>query len=520
MPIANFAPSFRGVLLALAAMVLMPGSTAGSAKPVMPCAALGERTAHDYTILSAEDLADPGDAPRRCRVLGMLPPEILFEVVLPDEWNGRILMQGNGGYAGTSPDSRGRAARSAQTAARGFVSVYTNTGHDRTAEPLATFALNNRQKEVDYAFRAVRLTIQTAKELVGLFYGQPPRYTYWQGCSTGGRQGLMAAQRFPRDFDGVIAGAPVLDFTGTQIWGAWNTRALAGAALGHEKIELVAEAVYRRCDALDGLRDGILDDPRQCDFDPAEHLPRCPGLSTEECFDDAQIEALRKIYGGVVSQGSVIFPGLPVGSEAAPPSGRSPASGWNGWILSREGPSRQHVFAETFMRYMAFDRDDPDFDLEALDFDQDPSRMGFVRSILDATDPDLSRYRDAGGKLLMYFGWADTALNPMMGVEYYEAALRATGESTDGFFRLFMVPGMFHCGGGLGVSRADYLSALMNWVERGEAPERINAARVVRGRTEMTRPLCPYPQVAVYDGQGDPTSSESFACSEPSAREN
>ena len=504
---------------ALASLASLPGrADVSGAKPVTACSALSERTVHEYTILSATDLEATGDVPARCRVLGVLPPEIVFEVVLPAEWNGRIVMRGNGGYAGNSPDNPGSIRASERIVADGFVSVYTNTGHDRTAEPLGTFAFNNRQKEIDYSFRAVRLTIQTAKELVGIYYGQPPSYTYWRGCSTGGRQGLMAAQRFPKDFDGILVGAPVLDFTGTQIWGAWNALALADAPLTLSEMEAVAKQVYAKCDGLDGLEDGLLEDPRACDFDPARDLPRCNSVATDQCFDDGQIEALAKIYGGVISKGEQIFPGQPVGAEAAPTSGRRRNSGWWGWIVSEDGPSRQQVFAETFLRYLAFEPDDPEFELSGFDFDEDPDRMDFIRSILDATDPDLTRFRDAGGKMLMYFGWADTALNPLMGVNYYEDVLRVTGPDTRDFFRLFMVPGMFHCGGGLGVSQADYFESLMQWVEAGQVPERLEAARVVNGQTELTRPLCPYPETASYDGSGNPAESSSFACAQPESR--
>ena len=274
---------FRSLLAlaALGSLAPQPGrADVAGAKPVTSCAALAERTINEYTILSATRLEAAGDIPVRCRVLGVLPPEIVFEVVLPADWNGRILMRGNGGYAGTSPNVPSRVRGSERTVANGFVSVYTNTGHDRTAEPLGTFAFNNRQKEIDYSFRAVRLTIQTAKELVGIYYGQPPNYTYWTGCSTGGRQGLMAAQRFPKDFDGILVGAPVLDFTGTQIWGAWNAMALADAPLTLSQMEGVAKAVYAKCDGLDGLEDGLLEDPRACDFDPERDLPRCNSAAT------------------------------------------------------------------------------------------------------------------------------------------------------------------------------------------------------------------------------------------------
>ena len=493
-------------------------ATGERASAAAACKRLAERTNHAYSILSADFQESAEGTSAHCRVLGVLPPEIVFEVVLPLAWNGRILMRGNGGYAGNSLTSRGSMSRSGQVASQGFVAVHTNTGHDRAAEPLATFALNSRQKEIDYSFRAVHLTIETAKELTSLYYGRPADYSYWQGCSTGGRQGLMAAQRFPRDFDGIVVGAPVLNFTDTQISGAWNALALEGSGIDLAKIAIVAQAVYQRCDALDGLEDGLLEDPRACDFDPARDLPRCTSeASGEECFTNAQIAALQKVYGGVKSRGETLFPGFPVGAEAGPPSGRRSASGWNGWLIQENGPSRQQVFAETFLRYMAFEPDDPNFDWRSFDFDTDPHRMDFIRSILDATDPDLTRFRDEGGKMLMYFGWADTALNPMMGVDYYEDVQRVSGPGVGDFYRLFMVPGMYHCGGGLGVSRADYLGALMEWVESGVVPERLEAARVVDGKTEMTRPLCPYPQIARYDGRGDPKSAASFACVDPTS---
>ncbi len=508
--------TMRRVFVATA-LFLLGGSdlVAEGVRPSQDCRSLLELTGHPYSIISATRIESSGESTALCRVLGVLPPEIVFEVVLPDAWNGRILMSGNGGYAGTSPNAPNRRRRSSDVASRGFVAVYTNTGHDRTAEPLGTFALNNRQKEIDYSFRAVRLTIQTAKELAGRYYGKAPSYTYWEGCSTGGRQGLMAAQRFPRDFDGIVVGAPVLDFTNTQIWGAWNARAMDEAPVTLAKVGLVAEAVYERCDAIDGLRDGLLEDPRKCEFDPARDLPMCDGSSRQDCFTVAEVRTLSKIYGGVMSRGQALFPGLPFGSEAAPASGRTRSSGWNRWIINEQGRSLQEVFAETFLRYMAFEPDEPEFDWRQFDFDSDPDRMHFIRSILDATDPDLTRFRGAGGKMLMYFGWADTALNPLMGVGYYEDVLRVTGEDTRDFFRLFMVPGMFHCGGGLGVSQANYLSALMDWVELGKVPDRIVASRTVEGRTEMTRPLCPYPEVARYDGSGDPNTEASFSCESP-----
>jgi feruloyl esterase len=263
------------------------------------------------------------------------------------------------------------------------------------------------------------------------------------------------------------------------------------------------------------VADGLLEDPRQCDFDPAQHLPRCEGATDSECFSAPEIDALSLFYADVRGGGEILFPGWPLGAEAPPPSGRNATSGWNRWIVNEDGLPIQQIFSETFFRNLAFRPDEPDFDWRRFDFDKDPQRMGFIHSILDATNPDLRAYQDRGGKLLMYFGWADTALNPMMGVNYYQDVVDTMGPKTADFFRLYMVPGMFHCGGGLGVDQFDAFTRLVNWVEAGETPERIDAARVIDGQVELTRPLCPYPQVAKYNGSGDPKSAASFACAAP-----
>ncbi len=490
----------------------VPYSEAG-ARAQVRCPSLVALTTHDYSIVSATLVDEKDGVPEHCRVSGVIPPEIRFEVNLPSAWNRRFYMFGNGGYAGTPPENPSKARARDNGLRHGFATAYTNTGHSE-AEPLATFAQDNLQKEIDYSFRAVHLTVVTAKELLGAYYGDALSYSYWDGCSTGGRQGLMSAQRFPDDFDGVIVGAPVLNFTDTQIWGAWNAKALLDAPLSLAKVGVVAQKVYARCDGLDGLEDGLIDDPRRCDFDPAKHLPLCGESAGDDCFTVSEIRALQKIYGGVISNGKVLFPGQLVGAEAGPPSGDK-TSGWSGSIVNEKGPSFQQVFAETFLKYMAFDKDDPNYDWKTFDFDQDPAKTGFIRGILDARNPDLSPFQQQGGKILMYFGWADTALNPLMGVDYYEQVVETMGDRTTDFFRLFMVPGMFHCRGGLGVDRFDALTHLINWVELGRAPGRIVAARVEEGVSKMTRPLCPYPETARYNGSGNPNEAVSFECADP-----
>ena len=272
--------------------------TAATTHPAVACESLRSLTGHDYSIISATRIDATPDVPEHCRVFGVVPPEIRFNVNLPTGWNGRFYMHGNGGYAGNPPDSAGTLRTAGQAVARGFATAYTDTGHDSRVEPLGTFAHDNLGKEIDYGFRAVHLTAATAKTLIAAYYGRSETYSYWDGCSTGGRQGLMSAQRFPGDFDGILAGAPVLNFTDTQIASVWISQALERHRVSPAKMLLVGDAIYERCDTADGLEDGLISDPRACDFDPARHLPVCAGPSGEACFTPGEIETLQAIYGG------------------------------------------------------------------------------------------------------------------------------------------------------------------------------------------------------------------------------
>ncbi len=472
------------------------------------------RTDFDVSVMDAE-VVNAGTEAEYCWVDAMIRPNIRFGVSLPADWNGRFVMRGGGGYAGQQPVK----GRDDPLRDQGYVTASTDTGHDAARYPLATFAYNNRDGEVDYAYRAVHLTTVAVKELVVEHYGRPAEYDYWLGCSTGGRQGLMSAQRFPEDFDGIVAGAPVLDFTNTQIGGVWFSRALRENPVGLEKIVRVGEAIYAACDRLDGLEDGLIDDPRRCAFDPRTDYPRCGAEDSVDCLTEGESTALAKIYGGVVSRGEPYFPGQPLGAELGDPLG-SPArtSGWGRWFVDPAGGTPLlETLGVTFMRYMAFERDDPDWQLEQFDFDEDPYRMDAIRRILDATVPDLTRFRDAGGRMVTYHGWSDTALNPLMAVNYYEDVLAETPEAAD-FYRLFMVPGMFHCAGGRGITRIDAFPDLVAWVETGAAPDRLVGERVDRnGEVLMTRPVCPYPEVARYVGSGDVDDATSFECRLPEA---
>ena len=480
--------------------------TATASRATMPCTSLRALGDYGYSIISTTLVAATADTPEHCRIYGVIRPEIRFGLHLPTAWNGRFYMQGNGGYAGNSPSDDRTLRVAIRAVSHGFAAATTDTGHDNRVEPLATFAKDNLAKEIDYGFRAVHLTARTAKSIIALYYDHPPTYSYWDGCSTGGRQGLMSAQRFPADFDGIVAGAPVLNFTDTQMAYIWNNQALARTPLSETTIAQVGEAVYERCDAVDGLEDGLIDDPRRCDFDSARDLPRCDATSGEACVTTDEIASLQAIYRGPVAGGTSLFPGQPFGAEAH--------GGWTNWIISDTGLTIGQRFSETFFKYLAFTPDESDFDWRAFDFETDPARVT-IREILDATDPDLSAFRARGGKIITHFGWADTALNPIMAVNYYEDVLATNGTAaTSDFYRLFMVPGMFHCRGGIGTDRFDAMTPLIDWVEGAIAPDSIPAARIEDDKVVRTRPLCPYPQVAAYTGAGSIDDGTNFVCSE------
>lgn len=484
-------------------------------KPRLACVDIAAMSGYEFSIATALVVPASQRTPEHCRISGLILPEIRFELNLPVEWNGRLYMFGNGGYAGEAFEAAVRVTRRDLALAQGFAVVATNTGHDAATEPLATFAVNY-QKFVDYSSRAVHVTAMTAKRIAQSYYEQAPRRSYFDGCSTGGRQGLMSAQRFPADFDGILVGAPVLNLSGTNISNLWQARALAATPIAPAKMKIIASKVYEKCDRVDGLADGLIDDPRKCAFDPTVDLPKCAGDSDgPACFTTAQTLALRQIYSAVKSGSAEIFPGLPVGAEIEQSTPNGMVSGWHPWVVPLTGTSISLLFAETFMRYMAFGKADPNYDWTKFDFDRDPERIQATRRVLDATDPDLSRFKARGGKIVMYFGWADPALNPLMGLGYYEQVRQLQGPATDDFFKLYMVPGMFHCGGGVGTSTFDAFTPLVEWVENGTAPVRINAARVVENKILRTRPLCPFPEVAKYKGSGSIDEAENFSCARP-----
>jgi feruloyl esterase len=485
------------------------------AAPVKKCGDLGSADfGADVKVESAKLVSSTASLPEHCDIRGTIWPEAKFVVKLPSNWNNRFEMVGGGGWAGViSMTAVDAAVRD------GYSSTSTDTGHDAQKEPGASFAYpgpsnpHAARKVVDHGYLAVHETALLGKKMIRAYYGADPRYSYWVGCSTGGRQGLMEAQRYPEDFDGYVIGAPVLNLSRLQMKAIWNYLAIEDGPgkTANEKLPVLANAVYGKCDPLDGLKDGIIENPLKCGFDPAKDLLRCSGDSDRpDCFTAAQIEGLKKIYDGPHdSKGRQLFPGTPPGGEAMTPAGRG-GQLQSGWVRMAESFN----LADSFFKFMAFDpAPGPNWDYHTFNFDTDPERMAAVSLRIDATIPDLSAIRTRGGKIVHYHGWADPGVTAKMSVNYYEAAIETMGEKdTKDFYRFFPVPGMFHCGGGPGCGNADWLTAAVNWVEKGVAPTMITGAHIEGGKTTRTRPICMYPTVAQYKGSGSIDEAGNFVC--------
>lgn len=489
-------------------------SAAALAAPVKPCSELATMSfGEDVKIESAKLAPAAANLREHCEVSGVIWPEARFVIKLPTDWNNRFQMLGNGGWAGTITNVDGAVRE-------GYAATSTDTGHDARKEPQAIFAYrsaenpNAERKVIDHGYLAVHETALLAKKVIRAYYGADPRYSYWVGCSTGGREGLMEAQRYPEDFDGYVIGAPVLNISGLQMKAIWNWLAVGDGPgkIPQAKLPALAKGVYDHCDAIDGLKDGLIENPLKCDFDPARDLEHCSGSDdSANCFTSAQIAALKKVYQGPRdSQGRQLFPGLAPGGEAfaAGARGGQARSGWDGTLAN------SFNIADSFFKYMAFDpAPGPNWDFHSYNFDTDPQRMTEVSRILDATIPDLTAVKMRGAKIVHYHGWSDPSVTAKMSVNYYEAAMKTMGEKeTKDFYRFFPVPGMFHCGGGPGCGNVDWLTAVVNWVEHGKAPEMLVGAHIEGGKTTRTRPICMYPTQAVYKGSGSIDEAANFTC--------
>jgi len=440
--------------------------------------------------------------PAFCRVAATLTPsadsDIKIEVWLPAAqgsgaaspgWNGKLVAVGNGGWAGTIS-----YPAMATALAAGYGTVSTDTGH---VGGNANFIVGHPEKLVDFEERAVHEMTVTAKALATAYYGSAPQKAYFNGCSTGGRQALTAAQRYPLDFDAIVAGAPA-NFakrqTFGQVWLWQATHKDEASLLTPEKYAVLHKAAVAQCDALDGVSDGVLENPTRCKFDPAVTL--CKSGEGPDCLTAPQVEAARKIYAGAshAKTHELLYPGLQPGSE-------------NGWNMSVA--ARPVGYAEDFFKYVVFK--DEKWDPRALNYDVDVVTTDKTPTGLNAVDANLSRFVEHGGKLLIYHGWSDPGIPPSNSVNYYQSVLKATRNARDSV-RLFMVPGMAHCGGGDGTSTFDMVTAVDTWAGSKTAPSAIPARKMTDGKVVRTRPLCAYPAVATYKGTGSTDDAENFVC--------
>jgi feruloyl esterase len=453
-----------------------------------------------------------------CRVVAVAEPAIKFEIWMPaTAWNGKFNGVGNGGYAGFINYGAMRTAL-----ARGYATASTDTGH--MGNPFdATWMLGHPELVVDHLDRSIHEMTVQSKRIVRAFYGDKPRRSYFTGCSAGGNQGLIEAQRYPRDYDGIVAGAPAPKVTRLHAWFTWSAQATLKTPANYlpaSKLQLIADAVNARCDALDGIVDGLLDDPRRCAFDPV--VLQCPGADAPNCLTADQAHTVEQLYAGPRNPrtGEQLFPGAVPGGETGP-------GGWGQWITGpAPGASLHAILAGGLFRYAGFE--DPSWDWRTFDFDADFTFMSHkLGPTWDASDANFSRFQARGGKIIMYHGWSDPAISPLNSIDYYQRvtdaarrdAYRAHHDGDDGreetreFFRFFLAPGLQHCGGGPGPNTFDALGALEKWVEQGKAPRRIVATGgIVPTRT---RPLCPYPQTAQYLGRGSTDDAASFDCQGP-----
>ena len=518
--------------MALLVMMTMPAFAAS-------CESLSSLKLPDTTIISAQSIAAGAfapnaaaaaqlfkDVPAFCRVTAEVKPskdsDIKMEVWLPlTGWNGKYEGLGNGGFAGSIV-----YPALASAVSRGFAAAGTDTGHAGSATD-ASWALGHPEKVIDFGYRAIHEMTVKAKAMIQAFYGDAPKHSYFASCSNGGREALMEAQRFPEDYDGILAGAPANFWTNMLVSGIWDLQALQGDPKSYipaAKIPAIHSAVLAACDAQDGVKDGIINDPRECHFNPSTMV--CKEGDSKDCLTASQAEALKKLYDGPHnSKGQPIFPGSVVGGEDGP-------GGWSSWVTgTAPGKSLQYAFSNGFFANMVFE--DPNWDFKTLNFDTGVKVANDKAAHpLNANDPNLKAFKTRGGKLIVYHGWSDAAISPLNAIRYYNSVVDTMGaQETNQFLRLFMAPGMQHCAGGPGPNsfgqtgnpkaptdpQHNIFTALEQWVEKDIAPDRIVAAKWISDLdpaqgARMTRPLCPHPQAAKYKGTGDPNDEANFTC--------
>jgi feruloyl esterase len=513
----NISRASRLVLAAAAALLAWPAAAQQT------CESLTALKLPHTTVTSAVSTPVVRDVPPHCDVKAISRPtsdsEIQLELWMPlTGWNGKYYQVGNGGWAGSIP-----VGSLAEPLRRGYAVAGTDDGHEGGG---ADWAVGHPEKLIDFGYRALHETRLQSVGIVNAFYGKSTSRNYFFGCSDGGREALMEAQRFADDFDGIIAGAPANNWTHLLATALWIEQALMddpASTIPQSKLPVIQKNAIEQCDALDGVKDGLIEDPRVCHVNLKPIT--CKGADSPECLTAPQIAALQKIYSGPVNPrtGAKIHPGFAPGTEAV-------AGTWSDWLIpgNPRGEPAAFGFANTFWLQAVYENLKTDF--RTLNFDSDVAWGDQKAAALNSTNPDLRSFRAHGGKLIQYHGWGDAAIPAQDSIDYYEAAKAFLAKYPDGrmpskgevadFYRLFLVPGMSHCGGGVGPNsfgndatvakddpERDLMTALDRWVEKGVAPDHF----IGTGKS-MTRPLCPYPKVAKYKGSGDTNDAASFSC--------
>ena len=492
------------ILLFFCGVATTQTNSSPTTAPCLPCEELKELDLPDVKITGASLTDDPVP---HCKLLGVIGKEIHFELLLPDSWNVRFLMGGNGGFAGTFMDFLGNRGQ----VTKGYAIALTDTGHQGSIWE-ADWALGNAERQVNFGHLSVHRTAVVAKAIIKQFYCQAPAYSYFYGCSKGGGQGMIAAQRYPGDFDGIVAAAPAVDWAEFAAAFIHHGKVMYPdpehpdqALITTSQLKLLQAAILEQCDQIDGITDGILQDPTACTFD-FDLLPQCTGQqATDNCFTSAQITGLKKVYEGFRVEDKRIHPGFPFGCEET----------WPFFIVDPDAqvmetlgfPTRLYRLGVDVFRYLIFQ--DPDWDYRNYDFSNLHADTRYAAAYLNATSTDYKPFRDAGGKMILFHGWTDPGQSAFTTIDHYEAAKKEDPQLAD-YFRLFLLPGVAHCGGGPGPSEADWVELVRAWVEQGIAPKRVVLSKTEDGEVSMTRPVFPYPKKAEYDGKGDPNKESSF----------
>jgi len=505
-----------GLILGFVPLILS-GQILADKKNCIPCEQLQNLQLPDVSILKIESL--PSDTIKSqvnwkptvvikvpfCRVLGKISKEINFELLVPQQWNGRFLMSGNGGFAGSIQNNLRSYVN------EGYAVAGTDTGH-QGFELLADWAFNNMERQLNFGRLAIHRTTVVSKSIINTLYCSYPVYSYFLGCSRGGGQAMVEAQFYPDDFNGIVAGAPAFNYPaiGAQfIQGSQNNypnpKDLSKPVITNENLKLLQDYVLQQCDNIDGVSDRIINDPRDCKIDFSK-LPICSDNKVgTACFTQEQIIAIKSIYSPTLVDNKMIYPGFPVGLEGE-------VGSWDIWISGtspflQKAPSLHYMFSTNTFKYLIYN--DPSWDYSTYDFKNFFKETSYASAYLDATQTDYSGLKKAKGKMIMYHGWNDPALSAYATIQHYEEAMKKD-KDLQSFIRLFLLPGVLHCGGGTGPDNVDWVKLIQDWVENEKAPERIVLSKLEQGKSVMTRPVFPFPKVTIYNGKGDTNLDQNF----------